>query len=170
MAQRLTADAVRGVLAEEVKYRTKLWAERYGYNAPPAAEKSEALLKLEKALSEKTLVPYAANFAALASIMTDGKMVVTVRPTDVAFSSLCAVVPIGCSNSHNYPLNKVAVHYASGGTELFLKADGAYGNKMPLLRSDLRPATETEIDEFFKTSSPGLVILAANEAFHHKVD
>lgn len=171
MAQRLTADSVRGVLADEVKHRTKLWSERFGYNVEtPEGAKSEAQLKFEKALSEKALVPHAASFAALAAIMTDGKVKVIVKPNDVSFFSLCAVVPLGCTNSHNYPLGKVAVQYTSGGQEVFFKQDGSYGNKMTAMRNDLRPATEAEIDEFFKTGPAALIILAANEALHHKVD
>lgn len=165
-------EAMRAPIAVEVKARTKIWSEKYGYSDPiPVEKKTAKALAVEKTLGAANLGAKANAFATLAGLLIDEPVALMAKPEVVAYFSGCAVTPITqADNSHNYTLNKATVNNQKAGSDYFLKPSGQYGNHMTASRKYVRPSTDAEIDEYFKELTSEALLLLVQDMLQFKVE
>jgi hypothetical protein len=106
--------------------------------------------RLKNYIQQSHFDGYGPQVAGLISILLGEKIEVSDnRYRDPRFVKGACVVPLKNENSHNYPLNKVAVVGINNCSSLLKDADGVeYGNNIGNSEGALRPATEAEIKEF----------------------
>lgn len=153
MFRNLTDERLKAEVAEEVKYRTKLYAERNGYAEPDfGKDASEKAKGLSRALGHASFGAYAPSFAALLTAIVGEKIVATSKDNP-KFIGGSAIVVTGNSNGHNYKDGATVIGRMAHAGDYFMRVNGEMGNHMGPLRSDSRPATDAEIDAFIKEAN-----------------